>query len=161
MIGFVNPRKVRVFTENQVNGVLLGHKFIDSTWIDSVIEVYEEESLFFKLSLLWYFNEPQIQETTAVSAQLEAQLLQVWENSVYATHDFLRDAEIKNIKQYVPQALHNVEHLIVAYVDEMPVGFMGVNGQMLEMLFVDASQCGHGIGKALINDGLKHYQIRR
>ena len=100
-------------------------------------------------------------ETTAVSAQLEAQLLQVWENSVYATHDFLRDEEIKNIKQYVPQALHNVEHLIVAYVDEMPVGFMGVNGQMLEMLFVDASQRGYGIGKALINDGLKHYQIRR
>lgn len=73
----------------------------------------------------------------------------------------MRDAETKNIKQYVPQALHNVEHLIVAYVDEMPVGFMGVNGQMLEMLFVDASQRGYGIGKALINDGLKHYQIRR
>ncbi|MFR0593467.1 hypothetical protein ACLUWM_09435 [Limosilactobacillus mucosae] len=60
LIGFVNPRKVRVFTENQVNGVLLGHKFIDFTWIDSAIEVYEEESLFFKLSPLWYFNEPQI-----------------------------------------------------------------------------------------------------
>lgn len=33
---------------------------IDDEWIDSAIEVYEEESLFFKLSPLWYFNEPQI-----------------------------------------------------------------------------------------------------
>lgn len=148
MIGFVNPRKVRVFTENQVNGVLLGYKFIDSTWIDSAIEVYEEESLFFKRNNCCFGSTG----STAASGLGKF---------VYATHDFLRDEEIKNIKQYVPQALHNVEHLIVAYVDEMPVGFMGVNGQMLEMLFVDASQRGYGIGKALINDGLKHYQIRR
>lgn len=33
---------------------------IDDEWIDSVIEVYEEDSLFSKLSPLWYFDEPQI-----------------------------------------------------------------------------------------------------
>ena len=32
-------------------------------------------------------------------------LLEVWENSVRATHLFLSDEEIKNIKEYVPQAL--------------------------------------------------------
>lgn len=34
------------------------------------------------------------------------QLLEVWEKSVRATHLFLSDREIKNIKEYVPQALN-------------------------------------------------------
>ena len=32
-------------------------------------------------------------------------LLNVWESSVKATHLFLSDDEIKNIKQYVPRAI--------------------------------------------------------
>lgn len=32
-------------------------------------------------------------------------LLDVWESSVRATHLFLSENEIENIKQYVPQAL--------------------------------------------------------
>lgn len=32
------------------------------------------------------------------------QLTNVWESSVKATHLFLSDNEIENIKQYVPQA---------------------------------------------------------
>ena len=31
-------------------------------------------------------------------------LLEVWEQSVRATHVFLSDAEVKSIKAYVPQA---------------------------------------------------------
>ena len=42
------------------------------------------------------------------------QLLKVWESSVKATHLFLSDDEIKNIKQYVPQALTNVPILVIA-----------------------------------------------
>ena len=34
-------------------------------------------------------------------------LLEVWEDSVKATHLFLSNEEIKNIKEYVPQALKN------------------------------------------------------
>lgn len=40
-------------------------------------------------------------------------LLEVWENSVKATHLFLSDNEIEKIKEYVPQALKEVAHLIV------------------------------------------------
>lgn len=35
-------------------------------------------------------------------------LLMVWEKSVRATHLFLSDAEIKQIREYVPQALSGV-----------------------------------------------------
>ena len=37
-------------------------------------------------------------------------LLDIWERSVRATHLFLSDAEVKSIKDYVPQALKSVEH---------------------------------------------------
>ena len=64
-------------------------------------------------------------------------LLEVWEGSVKATHLFLSDREIKNIKEYVPQALKSVAHLVIAE-DEAgcPKAFMGIEDGSLEMLFV-------------------------
>ena len=43
----------------------------------------------------------EIQERTH---KMLALLLNLWENSVRATHLFLSEIEIKHIKQYVPQA---------------------------------------------------------
>lgn len=40
-------------------------------------------------------------------------LLEVWENSVRATHLFLSDNDINHIKEYVPQALKEVDHLLI------------------------------------------------
>ena len=45
---------------------------------------------------------------------LTNRLLSVWESSVRATHLFLSDGEIQSIKEYVPQALNGVAHLVVA-----------------------------------------------
>ena len=36
-------------------------------------------------------------------------LLEIWEGSVRATHNFLSDEEVDQIKEYVPMALKNVE----------------------------------------------------
>jgi putative acetyltransferase len=44
----------------------------------------------------------EVNEKTSLLIQ---QLLEVWEKSVRATHEFLSDSEIKRIKEYVPQAL--------------------------------------------------------
>lgn len=55
-----------------------------------------------------------------------SQLLEIWEDSVRATHHFLSDAEVNQIKKYVPQALTGVKHLIVAENEiGIPVAFMG------------------------------------
>ena len=35
-------------------------------------------------------------------------LVNVWEDSVKATHTFLNEQEIEHIKEYVPMALNNV-----------------------------------------------------
>lgn len=91
---------------------------------------------------------------------LVEQLLKVWENSVKATHLFLSDDEISNIKQYVPQALNVVPILVVAKDDNgNPMGFMGVADKMLEMLFISNESRGQGIGKQLLQYGIENYSI--
>lgn len=61
-----------------------------------------------------------------------------------ATHHFLTEQEIQKIKSYVPQAICQVEKLVVAYGEQVPVGFMGVDCQRLEMLFLAPSVLGAG-----------------
>ena len=73
--------------------------------------------------------------------QLIAELLNVWEASVRATHLFLSNAEVKSIKTYVPQALENVEHLIAAEAEKL-VAFMGTQNGRLEMLFIAPEERG-------------------
>lgn len=85
-------------------------------------------------------------------------LLDIWEQSVRTTHLFLSDAEVKSIKEYVPQALKNVKHLIAAET-EKPIGFMGVQNGRLEMLFLTPEERGKGIGKRLLQYGIETYGI--
>lgn len=64
-------------------------------------------------------------------------LLKIWEDSVRTTHDFLSGKEIDQIKEYVPQALSDVAHLIVAEDESgKMIAFMGIENQRLEMLFL-------------------------
>lgn len=99
----------------------------------------------------------EIQERTAL---LIEQLLQVWESSVKATHLFLSEKEIEDIKKYVPQAIKEIPHLfIVENEKQIPVGFMGVIEQHLEMLFISHEERGKGLGKALLEYGIEQYAV--
>lgn len=93
---------------------------------------------------------------------LVEKLLTVWQGSVEATHFFLSDAEIAKIKEYVPQALKGVPVLVIAENDKgEPVGFMGIAGQFLEMLFIASEYRGQGIGKALLQYGIEHFGVNK
>ena len=85
-------------------------------------------------------------------------LLEIWEQSVRATHLFLSDAEVNAIRAYVPQALKSVEHLIAAET-EKPIAFMGVQNGRLEMLFLAPEERGKGIGKQMLQYGIENYGI--
>ncbi len=88
-------------------------------------------------------------------------LLDIWEASVRATHLFLSDAEVLQIKAYVPQAMEAVEHLVIAENDAgEPVAFLGTEGSRLEMLFLSPAVRGKGLGKQLIEYGITHYGIQ-
>ena len=88
-------------------------------------------------------------------------LLSIWETSVRATHSFLSPAEIDRIKIYVPQALREVEHLLIAGREPgQMLAFMGITGQRLEMLVLSPEERGQGLGKALVQYGVGHYGLR-
>ncbi len=90
------------------------------------------------------------------------QLLIVWEESVRETHLFLSDAEIENIKKYVPEALNRVAHLIVANDERgYPVAFMGIENEVLEMLFITPKRRGKGLGKDLLSLGIEKYGVKQ
>lgn len=100
-------------------------------------------------------------ETNNRSELLIKQLLDVWEDSVKATHTFLSSEEIENIKKYVPQALKNVPCLIIAKNEnDMPVAFMGIAGQKLEMLFIKNNERSKGLGKQLLNYGIEKFNVK-
>lgn len=102
-----------------------------------------------------------IYEVQDRNTQLLTELLNIWEDSVRATHLFLSDAEIKKIKKYVPQALGNVKHLIVAENEYgKPIAFMGVENSRLEMLFLSSAERGAGLGRQLLDRGIRDYRIQ-
>lgn len=43
--------------------------------------------------------------------------------------------------------------------EDIPVAFMGIENQKLEMLFVKNSERGKGIGKQLLNYGIENYNV--
>lgn len=103
-----------------------------------------------------------ILEITDRTPDLINRLLEIWEASVRATHLFLSDEEIKNIKEYVPQALNGVEHLLVAEDDKgCAVAFMGIEDGSLEMLFISPEERGKWLGKRLIQYGIEKYDVKR
>ena len=100
-------------------------------------------------------------EVTQREPQLIYQLTAIWEDSVRATHLFLSEAEIQKIKAYVPHALTGVSHLLVAErAQGQPVAFMGIEGPRLEMLFLSPAERGAGLGRQLLEYGIRHYHLQ-
>ena len=87
-------------------------------------------------------------------------LVEVWEKSVRETHLFLPENEILNIREkFLPDALKNISHLVIAQDNDKPVAFMGIDRQKLEMLFVTPKKRCKGIGKKLVEYGIKNFSI--
>lgn len=90
------------------------------------------------------------------------EVTRVWEDSVRATHLFLSEDAIAEIKEYVPEALREVAHLVVSVNDlEEPISFMGVQDRSIEMLFISPDSRGKGIGKELVRYGIKTFATNR
>lgn len=97
-------------------------------------------------------------ETTNRTDSLTKQLLKVWESAVRQTHTFLSEGEILRIKGYVPDAINNVARLLVSMDEsDISVAFLGLEGSRIEMLFVDTSHRGQGIGKQLVAFAIENY----
>lgn len=91
-----------------------------------------------------------IKEKKCIEAE-SAVLIDIWERSVRATHTFLTDDDIISIKPDVISALTNIEKLLFL-VTELGkiVGFMGIDSDKLEMLFIAPEYVGKGFGKMML-----------
>jgi len=86
-----------------------------------------------------------------------AQLLNVWENSVRATHDFITEEDIEYFKPIIiEQAFPAVSLKCVKDENDIIVGFLGVHEDKIEMLFILNSVRGTGIGKMLLLHAIEH-----
>ena len=83
-----------------------------------------------------------------------AVLSAIWERSVRATHDFLDEDTITEIKAaLVPDYFPNVELYALSHNGTL-TGFIGLRDDMIEMLFVDGNHRGQGYGSSLIEFAL-------
>lgn len=88
------------------------------------------------------------------------ELARVWERSVRATHDFLPDAYISTLKGLLlMQYLDTVTLFCTWDAERRITGFAGVSRSRLDMLFIDPEHRGTGLGKALLDHAIEHFQI--
>jgi putative acetyltransferase len=79
-------------------------------------------------------------------------LVALWERSVRATHDFLGDSDITELRSQVGEALADdgLELWVLAAADDTPQGFMGLAGDDIAALFLDPGARGRGGGRQLV-----------
>ncbi|MDR1911928.1 MAG: GNAT family N-acetyltransferase [Helicobacteraceae bacterium] len=83
--------------------------------------------------------------------ELLEKLLILWCDCVEKTHDFLSKLDIENLTPKVKRALKEIEILRVVFGgDNIPLAFMGVSHNKIEMLFVSIEHRGRGIGARLV-----------
>ncbi len=86
-----------------------------------------------------------------------AQLTDVWEASVRATHDFLREEDIQKMKPLVrDEYLYLVTLFGIRDANGRILGFIGVAGNKIEMLFIHPGARGKGTGRQLLRYAVDH-----
>lgn len=89
-------------------------------------------------------------------------LISIWENSVRATHDFLKE---EDLQFYKPLILNEYFHQVslFCYKDSNLeiAGFMGIADANLEMLFINPVSRGKGIGKELLIYAIEQQKVKR
>lgn len=85
--------------------------------------------------------------TPATTADHPA-IIKVWELSVRATHHFITEEYLQEIKALLPSILPQV-NIYVWKENDTIKGFVGVAGDKIEMLFIHPDSRGKGLGRGL------------
>lgn len=89
-------------------------------------------------------------------------LIEIWESSVRATHNFITEKEIQFYKPLILDEYFKSVSLF-CYKDEKGEinGFMGIADKKLEMLFIEPEQRNKGIGKKLLNFAITQLGVNK
>ena len=83
-------------------------------------------------------------------------LIEIWEASVRATHDFLVEEDLQELKPLILEQYFDAVDLRCAKNRYGEIqGFCGVHEGNIEMLFISPDARGKGIGSALVDYALK------
>lgn len=97
-------------------------------------------------------NVPMHYEISPVLPEDYPQIVAVWEASVRATHNFVSDADIEFFRPIVQNALPEIKQIVcLRDAAGLVVGFVAVENQKIEMLFISPEVRGQGGGKNLLN----------
>lgn len=78
-------------------------------------------------------------------------LIEIWEASVRATHDFLAEADLQELKPLILQQYFDAVNLRCVKNENGEIqGFCGVHDDNIEMLFIAPDARGNGIGAKLV-----------
>ncbi len=102
----------------------------------------------------------EIAEITDIKEEEYPLLLPVWEASVRATHDFLKEEDLLYYKECISrEGFWKEMHIRVMRHNGQIVGFTGTEGDKLEVLFLHPSARGLGYGKRLLKDAIEKDHI--
>ncbi|MGM0123192.1 hypothetical protein IGI37_000558 [Enterococcus sp. AZ194] len=81
-------------------------------------------------------------------------LVEIWEQSVKQTHNFLTAADFFEIKENLLLYFLHVD-LRIWIVEEEIIGFTGTSGEHLEMLFLSPTVFRRGYGRQIVEELIK------
>ncbi|WP_208643512.1 GNAT family N-acetyltransferase [Pedobacter miscanthi] len=87
------------------------------------------------------------------------QLITVWESSVRATHHFLSESDIITYRALILNEYFDQVQLYCIKENQEILGFIGLNNESIQMLFIHADARGKGLGKMLIDFAKKEYGV--
>lgn len=104
---------------------------------------------------------PRIGDIRGADVRHFESIIQVWEASVRATHDFLAEEDRLFYQSFLPTALAEINVFFLPGREGSPVGFIGIGGDKIEMLFIHPAHRGKGLGKCLIDFAILKHQACR
>jgi putative acetyltransferase len=82
-------------------------------------------------------------------------LIEIWESSVRATHDFLAEKDLITLRPLILEQYFDAVDLTCAKNGEGEIiGFCGVHDSKIEMLFILPEARGNGVGSFLVSHAI-------
>jgi putative acetyltransferase len=96
----------------------------------------------------------------AAGKQNYSELIQIWESSVRATHHFLTENDIRTLRPLILEEYFKAVKLVCAKNsnDEI-IGFCGISGNKLEMLFISPDYMRQGVGSSLCRHAIQVFGV--
>lgn len=104
------------------------------------------------------FNDDRFMKIEPAVPSYFERLVAIWESSVRATHHFLQESDIAALRPLLLNAYLPNLNVVIARDETGAIhGFLGVDENRIEMLFVDDASRGKGVGSLLLRYAIDHF----